>query len=211
MKTISSLLACACGLLLGFGAQRAAADPAPPGVAIKSVMVTGNGCPSGSVALDLSSDAQAFTLIFSNFLAQNGPGIPVSQIDEQCLVHVLFDVPKGFIWSIAAVDNRGFANVAPGAQAMQRVGFHMTGQPTDGPWRAFVGPYLDDWFLRDVIDISNREWAKCNGVHQLQIHTELRIDPGTSSSGDSSFVTVDSQDDSIVQTYHIDWKKCSGK
>jgi Domain of unknown function (DUF4360) len=63
-----------------------AAPAAPPAdsITISVATVNGSGCPLGTAAVALSPDSQAFTVTYSDYLAQAGGGNPASEARKNC-------------------------------------------------------------------------------------------------------------------------------
>src|SRR5688572_12725799 len=114
------------GLLLGgalaalfataLPAQTASADspfdnPPPDKIVIKVATVNGSGCPRGTAAVAVSPDNTAFTVTYSDYLAQVGGGAPSNAFRKNCQLNLIVHVPGGFTYAIASVDYRGFASL----------------------------------------------------------------------------------------------------
>jgi hypothetical protein len=206
------LLICGLALAVGVAGSPVLADdtPNPNEVHITGLTYGGSGCPGGSAAVNVSSDAQAFTLIFDEFIAEIGPGVPLPQSRKNCQVNLTLHVPHGFTYGIAAVDYRGFANLARRAKGLQKAIYYFQGQePTASTWRAFVGPMDNDWQIRDEVEWATIVWAPCGVERSLNINAQIRLDRAGASSSSSSFMTMDSEDGSLTQIYHLVWRRCN--
>ncbi len=194
---------------LTLGVTEGFADPSPDQMHIKKLTYGGTGCPAGSVAVDIASDATAFTLIFDQFLAQIGPGVPAIESRKNCQVNLLLHVPHGFTYAITSVDYRGYANLAPGAQGMQKASYYFQGQaPTASAETIFRGPYEQDWQLRDRVSTAALVWSPCGVERSMNVNAQLRLTRGTAPASSSSFIQMDSEDGNIQQVYHIVWAHC---
>ncbi|BBJ44582.1 hypothetical protein SSPO_073000 [Streptomyces antimycoticus] len=49
----------------------------------------------------------------------------------------------------------------------------------------------------------------CGQDRNFNVNTELRVSAGTSSSGSTSFMAMDSTDGGVSTIYHLAWKECS--
>src|SRR5690349_18333294 len=66
---------------------RSAEGPNLSEVYIKSISAAGTGCADQSTfSTNLSDDRKAFTLTFSEFIAEIGPGIPLSSARKNCSI-----------------------------------------------------------------------------------------------------------------------------
>ena len=199
-------------LVVPFVLAAAGAWPAPPGgadgVRIQNVTYGGSGCKRGTVAVDLAEDARAFTILFSAFLAETGPFAPNGAAQSICDVHLTLDVPRGSTYAITAVDYRGFARITTGERGRVGTRFQFPEAPRGTTWQTFAGPYNQDWRFRYEVDPTALDWSKCNVRRAVNLHTRLLIDGRPRDEGEGSLLTVDSQDGTVAQTYHLAWARC---
>lgn len=185
-------------------------DPVPPPddqVVIDLVAMAGSGCRPGTADVAVSPDNTAFTVIYSDYLAQVGPGVPVADGRKNCQINVLVHVPQGFTFAIAKVDHRGYALLERGATAMQRANYYFQGM-TQGSFvtHPLSAPLDDNWIATDEVEVAAMVWRPCGELRNLNINTELRVNKGTSTG--TSFVTMDSTDGDIRTIYHFNWRRC---
>ena len=185
-------------------------DPVPPPddkVVIDLIAMAGSGCRPGTADVAVSPDNTAFTVIYSDYLAQVGPGVPVADGRKNCQINVLVHVPQGFTFAIAKVDHRGYALLERGASAMQRANYYFQGM-TQGSFvtHPITAPLDDNWIATDEVEVAAMVWRPCGELRNLNINTELRLTKGTSTV--PSFLTMDSVDGSISTTYHFAWQRC---
>jgi hypothetical protein len=182
-------------------------DPPADHIVIDLVAMAGSGCRPGTADVAVSPDNTAFTAIYSEYLAQAGPGIATTEGRKNCQLNVLVHVPQGFTFAIAKVDYRGYGLLQRGATASQRANYYFQGMTqstfTNHPLTA---PLDDNWFASDEVPVAAMVWHPCGELRNLNINTELRVGRGTST--DASFVTMDSTDGSIATTYHFAWRVC---
>ena len=100
----------------------ASADPVeapnPGEVYIQDITYNGSGCPIGTVAENVSDDNQAFTLTFSDYIAEAGPGVSIRDGRRNCQVTLDLHVPQGWQFSLASFDYRGYVFLDEGMQAV---------------------------------------------------------------------------------------------
>jgi hypothetical protein len=188
-------------------------SPVPPPndrIVIDVVTVLGTGCPAGTAAVAVSPDNTAFTVTYSQYLAQVGVGSKPTDFRKNCQLNVAVHVPAGFTYAIAKADYRGFASLAAGATAMQRAQYYFQGMSqTAFVTHPFRGPFEEDWFASDQTDIASLVYHPCGALRNLNINTELRVSAGTSNPATTtSFVSMDSTDGSIQTVYHFHWQHC---
>jgi hypothetical protein len=183
--------------------------PPPDKIVIEVATVNGSGCPVGTTAVAVSPDNTAFTVTYSQYMAQIGPGISPTEARKNCQLNLKVHVPQGFTYAIAQSDYRGFASLAPGATAIEQANYYFQGMsPTVAVRHNFSGPMDDNWQTTDTVDIASLVYAPCGEKRNININTELRVNRGTSSPNETSFIAMDSVDGSITTTYHFHWKTC---
>jgi hypothetical protein len=187
--------------------------PVPPPddqIVIDIVTVNGSGCPPGSAAVAVSPDNTAFTVTYSEYLAQVGLGARPTDFRKNCQLNVAVHVPSGFTFAIARADYRGFASLAAGATAMQRATYYFQGMPmSDYRTHSFSGALEDNWQTSDETDIAALIYHPCGQLRNLNINTELRVNAGSSNPATTtSFLAMDSTDGDISTIYHFHWEHC---
>ncbi|MFF8943332.1 DUF4360 domain-containing protein [Streptomyces sp. NPDC014864] len=184
-------------------------DPPPDRIVIDVATVNGSGCPQGTAAVAVSPDNTAFTVTYSEYLAQAGGNSDPTAFRKNCQLNLIVHVPQGFTYAIASADYRGFASLQSGANATQKASYYFQGSPnTAVKSHPFSGPYNDDWQATDSTDWAQLVWAPCGVLRNFNINTELRVNAGTSAPGKVSFMTMDSTDGDISTVYHLAWKEC---
>ncbi|MEV5434600.1 DUF4360 domain-containing protein [Streptomyces sp. NPDC052682] len=187
-------------------------DPPPDKIVINVATVNGSGCPQGTTAVAVSEDNTAFTVTYSDYLAQAGGASDPTAFRRNCQLNLIVHVPQGFTYAIASADYRGFAALQPGASATQRASYYFQGSSnTASRSHPFTGPYNDNWQATDTTDWAQLVWAPCGVQRNFNINTELRVNAGTQSADKVSFMTMDSTDGDISTVYHLAWKECPKK
>ena len=204
MKTFAlKVLAPVAALVLSAAAQ---AQVAPDWVRVRSITYAGTGCPAGSVAKNISPDRLAFTLIFDNYVAEAGPGVPISQSRKNCQLNVDLEYPAGWTYTLFAVDYRGYANLQPNVSGTQKSTYYFQGASSQSSAQSTLyGPKNQDYFYRDVI--GNPNWSYCNVFRSLNINTQVRVD-NSRAPGNSGLMTTDSIDGHVIATYGFTWRRC---
>lgn len=191
--------------VLGFQAQ---ASARPQYFKIKNLIYAGTGCPAGTVAENVSLDGQAFTLLFDSFVAEAGPGLPLSASRKNCQLNLTFDCPAGWKFALVNLDARGFAALDHGVTGVQQTSFYFQGSAMTGRIdRTIHGPHSADYQVRDTLPAASRQWGTCGrSARSLNINTAVRVDNFRNRAG-SGLLTADSIDGSLVQTYGIVWER----
>lgn len=187
--------------------------PVPPPedeIVIDVVTINGSGCPAGTAAVAVSPDNRAFTVTYSQYLAQVGVGANPTDFRKNCQLNVAVHVPQGFTYAIAKADYRGFAALESGATATQRASYYFSGQTQQVfVTHPFRGPLIEDWLASDEVEVASLVYHPCGAMRNLNINTELRVSAGTSDpKKTTSFISMDSTDGSIQTVYHFSWAHC---
>lgn len=197
------------GVALSLLAQPLVSEPSavPPNerVTIDVVTVNGSGCPLGTTAVAVAPDNTAFTVTYSNYLAQTGGGASVLDRRKNCQLSLLVHVPSGFTYAVAQADYRGYAYLQRGATALEKANYYFMGDSANSSVsHNITGPWDDNWQATDAVDAAALVFAPCGVTRNLNVNTELRVSGGTGSS----YITMDSTDASVSTIYHFAWKKC---
>jgi hypothetical protein len=206
---VSGALAALFASALPSHSPAAITDPPPDKIVIEVATVNGSGCPAGTAAVAVSQDNTAFTVTYSDYLAQAGGDSPATAFRKNCQLNLIVHVPQGFTYAIASADYRGFASLQPGASSTEKASYYFQGSPSTAfRSHTFEGPYDDNWQATDQTDWAQLVWAPCGVQRNFNINTELRVDKGTSDPAETSFMTMDSTDGDISTIYHMAWKEC---
>ncbi|MFD9904138.1 DUF4360 domain-containing protein [Streptomyces sp. NPDC059063] len=184
-------------------------DPPPDKIVIDIATVNGSGCPKNTTAVAVSEDNTAFTVTYSDYLAQAGGNSPPTALRKNCQLSLVVHVPQGFTYAIASADYRGFASLQRGARGEEKASYYFQGSPnTNAKSHSFSGPMGDNWQATDETEVTQLVWAPCGKKRNFNINTELRVDIGSSDTSKVSFMTMDSTDGAISTIYRVKWKEC---
>jgi hypothetical protein len=184
---------------------------APPDkIVIEIATVNGSGCPQGTAAVAVAPDNTAFTVTYSDYLAQVGVGAKPTDFRKNCQLNLIVHVPGGFTYAVAGADYRGYAKLERGATAVQKASYYFQGSPdTAQASHPYRGPYDNNWQATDQTDWGQLVWAPCGAKRNFNINTELRVSAGTSDpTKTNSFIAMDSTDGDIKTVYRLAWKEC---
>ncbi|TDD29270.1 DUF4360 domain-containing protein [Actinomadura sp. KC06] len=210
---ITAAAAAALGLTAASISPAAAAssrllDRGPDGVTIDIATVNGSGCPAGTTAVAISDDKEAFTVTYSDYMAQAGGSSKPTDGRKNCVISMKVHVPQGFTYAIAQTDYRGYAYLEKGASAVQKASYWFQGNsPTGVIQHNIPGAYDNNWQYTDRIPVDALVWKKCGEQRNFNINTEIRATAGTDKTK-TSFIAMDSTDGSIKTKYHFSWKTC---
>lgn len=183
--------------------------PGPNGVTIEIATVNGSGCPAGTAAVAVSDDKEAFTVTYSDYMAQTGGSSKPTDFRKNCQISMKVHVPQGFTYAISSTDYRGFASLEPGVSAVEKASYYFQGQQqTAAISHTLNGAFVDNWQFTDKNDVAQLVWKPCGEERNFNVNTELRVLKGDSDPSKVSFISMDSTDGSIKTTYHFAWKTC---
>ncbi|GLX99783.1 hypothetical protein Acsp01_01630 [Actinoplanes sp. NBRC 101535] len=173
------------------------------------VAANGSGCPKGTAEVTVSPDNKAFTVTYSQFTAQVGPGAKPTDFRKNCQMALDVKVPSGFTYAIAGADYRGFARLEAGATGSETAFYYFQGEPhTTVSKYDFKGWMEESWQRSDRVAITSTSYLPCGEKRYLNVNTELRVNQNNSSKNAVSFLTMDSSDGSLETVYHVTWLKC---
>ncbi|MFE2288355.1 DUF4360 domain-containing protein [Streptomyces sp. NPDC059443] len=193
----------------GAPAQAAPITVPPDKIVIELATVNGSGCREGTAAVAVSPDNTAFTVTYSEYLAQVGSGAPPTAFRKNCQLNLRVHVPSGFTYAIVQADYRGFGSLQRGAWGQERANYYFQGMSqTAQRTHQFNGPFNDNWQSTDKTEYADLVWAPCGEERNFNINTELRVNAGTSGPQALSFMAMDSTDASVNTLYHLAWQTC---
>jgi hypothetical protein len=176
------------------------------------VSAMGSGCREGTVATAAAPDDTAFTLTYSDYIAQAGLGAKATDLRKNCQLVVNFKLPQGFSFAVAKVDYRGYAHLEAGATGMHQASYYFQGETHTQKRTHWFGEsyvYDDNWQATDQTPFVELVWSPCGADRYLNVNTELRVNAGSSDrEATTSFMSMDSTDGSVSTIYHLQWRRC---
>ncbi|GLX99895.1 MULTISPECIES: DUF4360 domain-containing protein [Actinoplanes] len=191
--------------------QAAPADPTPNEMMIIDVVsANGSGCPDNTAQITVSPDNRAFTVTYSEYTAQVGPGAKPLDFRKNCQLALDIKVPSGFTFAIASADYRGFASLQRGSYGQSAANYYFQGHSQSTRIaHDFRGPMERNWQHTDSVGITSLSYLNCGERRFLNINTELRVNRGSSDTrSELSFLSMDATDAAINTLYRVAWKKC---
>jgi len=202
-------LAIALGLLAA-SLSYAADVPDSRLIQVRGINVIGSGCPLNefnepSAAVNISEDAQAFTVAFDRYVAEQGPGIALSESRKNCNLTIDLHIPQGWQYSIFNVTYQGFTNLDPGLQALLRTQYRFQGGRAVILSDSLRGPAARDYSIEHKLGVESLVWSNCNERKSLNIATSVAL---LGSMNKRGLMTVDTIDGVFRQVYGIQWRRC---
>jgi type 1 fimbria pilin len=198
------------GLVGPLFAAPAIADPPAPagGVTIDSVIASGSSCRPGTVAVAISPDNTAFTVTYSRFAAEVGPGTNPGDSHAKCLLHVSVQAPGGYSFAVTGVDSRGYALLAAGASATATVAYRLQGNDGNASvTRNLAGAYDEDW--QSSAAPAAPVFSPCGKQRKIDVTSELTVQAsGPDANRVVSLIAMDSTDGAIAASFRLAWQRC---
>jgi hypothetical protein len=199
----------AASLLIAPTAAPAAVEAPPPsGITFSVVTVNGSGCPAGSARVYTSPDGTAFTVAYSDFVAEDGGSSGNTDFRKNCQINLQVNIPQGFTYAIAEAEYRGHAKLYSGATAEQNAYYYFTGQsPTTETNYSISGPYNGRWRNADRAEVAELVYSPCGQQTNFNINADLRVRAG-SAEGAKNWISMDKAHGDVETIYHLSWKNC---
>ncbi|KAL0571237.1 hypothetical protein V5O48_010725 [Marasmius crinis-equi] len=182
----------------------------PPNFNITSLGLNGSGCPPGSAFYILNDQHTAVTITFSAFEASAGPDISITENRKNCQVSLNVHVPQGFSFAIVDVDYRGFYELDTKVKAFHDATYYFQGQLVQSEATSTLTGPVDgkNYVYRDEFNLTPTIYSPCGEDTVLNINSQVRVDNSGNRKG-YGFVTDDSIDASITQTFNFQWLTCT--
>jgi hypothetical protein len=185
------------------------AEP-PPFARFRSLSWAGSGCPAGTVAANLAPDLTAFTLLFDSYVAEIGPGLPLSLSRKNCQILIDLDFPQGWSYSIFDVDYRGFVNIPGGMSGIQQSNYNFQGQIYTARLATTLrGPNNGDYQIRDSLGLDALVWSPCGAQRALIINSSIRLVNNSGNFNAQGVITTDSINGKVTHIYGLQWRRCN--
>jgi Domain of unknown function (DUF4360) len=177
----------------------------PSNVTVKPMTVNGTGCPAGTAAVAVSPDNEAFTVTYSDYIAQGDPG-DVTSARKFCQLALEVKFPQGFTFAVAKADYRGYLDLQRGTRAIIDASYYFAGDSaTASDSETVSGPVEANWQLTNAMPSTSLVYRACGSERLLNVKSSLRIDPASSSQ---SYISMDSTDVSYSTIFNFTWKRC---
>ncbi len=161
-----------------------------PALIFSEPSFSGTGCSVDSVAF--LATKEAFTLIFSNYLAERGPGIPRVENFSNCRIKTRVTVPAGYNAEVVSVDYRGFTRVENRTISLLVTAFKLgTIQVGSSPVKYFIGPKEVDFFKRDKPYFTRKDRCTKTRVVPLELNSYIAVLGDSSAQGVIALDSID--------------------
>jgi len=179
---------------------------------IQNLTFGGSGCSnsdSTATLFDTNNDTfpDVFSIIFDNFIAQQGAGIGISERRKNCNIVVQLHLPQGFQFSIAQVQYNGYADLPSGVQGQQEstYAFPLFDPHTVTLRTNISGPFVDNYQRTDVLGLASLVWSPCGVSAPMNIRTQVAL----TGKKDPAAMTLDQILGKVSHKYKLQWRECT--
>lgn len=137
---------------------------APSYLHVNQLNYAGSGCFQNSVSVVTTEDRQALRFLFDQFVAEVGPGIPLSYKRNR---------------NVTASQSTSLYFQGFGASAALRT--------------SLVGPVDSDYVLKDVLSPSALVWSPCRVNRALNLNTQVVLDASRASRSAHGLYTLEEE------------------
>ena len=157
---MAALISIACWIPVVAQAQDSPPNPAE--VTVSNIAFRGDACRTGTFVWNLSSDAKAFTLLFSEFAVSADP--TTTKARKLCELDIQMRIPSGWSFALLGVDIRGYAglkNEVSRGHVRAVYAFGRSRNPTLLAAQNFQGPFDQDYVLSSDANVESYNWSPC--------------------------------------------------
>jgi hypothetical protein len=151
---------------------------------VRDISYAGSGCPAGSVGQNISDDGRAMTLLFTDMVAETGPGVSIREKRKNCQLSVDVYVPSGYSYAVKAGSITTYANLDSGVNAAVKLGHYFAGSSqTAFLQETLYGPFDGDRRFSDILGGSQQVWSPCGASRALNLNLSFTLNGSRHQSG----------------------------
>lgn len=192
--------------------------PAPPCDQVKIVgtpVVAGTGCPAGTARVVIASTtagcktADFIEVLFDEFTAEKGPGIPFSMRRQQCTVQVTLRLPSGLRFTVDQTHYEGYAHLGSSDTGTLTSDYFIAippAPPHATSTKTIHGPFDGNFTKDDTLSFLSLVWPPmCHIDVPANLRSILTVSgPSTSNA----VITVDQFSSKLHQLWGLKWAAC---
>ncbi len=180
---------------------------------IKGITVNGTGCRTGNFEQNLSNDKRAFTLTFSEFFAEIGPGLDPGRARRNCNVTLKLNVPAGYQYTVGTFNYRGHMTLDAGVKGELATNYFFSGVPAQGTYsKARVGDFDEDYVFTDAVGFTTNyvpgNWSPCDVERPFSINSTITLSRLDGNSNSQGLISSESIDGELVQQFGLAYRRC---
>jgi hypothetical protein len=178
---------------------------------IMNLNFAGSGCnpeDSDAALYDANLDGlpEQFVVYFSNYVAQQGPGLTIAERRKNCNIGVQLHLPYGYQFSIANVRYLGYAEIPYGVRGRQKSTYEFPFYSNAVTMQTLLhGPFSGNYSRQDNLGITSIVWSPCGMNAPLNIRTQVALE---GSMYPMAMLTTDQIDGRVQQVYGLTWRAC---
>ena len=143
-----------------------------------------------------------------SFVAEVGPGVPITAARKNCQINLDLDHPQGWSYALAETDYRGFVSLDAGVTATQALGLYFQGQAhTVRLASTFNGPVSRDFFIRDTLSGENLLWSPCGAQRSLNMNVQVSL--SHPQADERGLISLDSPLAEGPGGFTLIWRQCN--
>ncbi|KAF9532839.1 hypothetical protein CPB83DRAFT_846458 [Crepidotus variabilis] len=143
---------------------------------VTSLGVQGNGCPAGSVYYTFNYELSTITINFSQFYAEVGPGIPISQNRKSCYLTIGTSVSPGLTFGLPSVGYRTYSPLDPNVTSNHTTIYYFEGQIIQATANSrLTGPIETPYKWQDDFHPLMAVVAPCGVPSNLYVATNVAV------------------------------------
>ena len=207
-RFVIGALATAATTLTGVAMAGTSGMDVPPTVEISSLHLSGSACPAGTAYVELSEDLQSFVVIYDEFHASAGPGVPLQESVKSCTATINLSFPAGWSWTVSSVAYSGSAQMDSSVTGRFSSKLSFPGQLPVSREVRLPGPTLtggQDFDLVGDYTISN--WSPCGRIRPMTALATVQVD-NSANRRRAGVIRVSQQTGEFQMVFNIDWRRC---
>ncbi len=179
--------------------------PSPP-LTISAIRYSGDACPTGTVAANLSPDSKAFTLLFDAFSLDTPMPSAGLVVTKACNVELDLTSAEGWQLTLLTVDERGFATLNSGDEATLTTGFAFAAAaPHAVVASKLAGPLDENFQKRAEADLVTAPWSGCQATKTLHLDVAVALKLAGAAE---ALLSVDSVDGELHHKAGLAFRRC---
>jgi hypothetical protein len=167
---------------------------------IESIAYGGTGSPQGTVGQSISDDRLSATMIFDQFVASTGPGVPITESRKNSQINLNLHLPTGTSQFAVEVDLRGFVQLPLGETGQVTRITYLPSQLQSIRNDEFSGPVATDYLAHDSDTFTHVSTLPTGSVIPLNLNAQARLFGSLQLQGE---VTVDSIDFKVIPSVSV--------
>ena len=178
-------------------------------VQILSIKASGNGCQKGSVGVNLSPDAKAFTLVFSEYFVELADA-ESQDVNKSCQLELSLKIPFGLRFRVSRIDFRGYLSLDSAVIGSLSSGYRFLQSPDSLFYfnHTFNGPADNAFFVQDLALEQDPFWSPCGAGEPITLKIDSKIRLSNNETDGLGLLSLDSADGDFGQDIHLDWYSC---